>query len=433
MRSLAVGSTAPEAEYLGRNFNPVQYTANDPRGFALGQVLDMQRIQSNTPWSPFGRALTTVDAPEAYVRAGSTRPFNQTIQAMGEKAYGDSITLKADAEVFGAKLGFTHKQYSSSIEKSYVYRSIHGYKLRYLGWDIDQETDYEFFLSRRFVRDLKRLTAAELVNKYGTHVVTAYSLGAFQDLSVIVNSSYFSQEDALDIHGSLFGSKLSGGRNASQKASTHRTQLAIVYQQAGSDYTPPRPFLVPTVLFKNDIDITPLDPAAFQSQIRPNNPDFFELEGENVAIPDLISSLPLKVKYLAGIMDLARPERERSSNYVLVDPTTFALVKDGGKHLSIYLSDYRDGQVRIYRGDNPFATVNDPESSRQPTVWQASIDEDGLWQFRELHSQRYLCRDLQIRTIAQDTQGLRRWALNPIIPSAKNRAIGLAGLLIKSN
>lgn len=187
------------------------------------------------------------------------------------------------------------------------------------------------------------------------------------------------------------------------------------------------------MLFKNDIDITPLDPAAFQSQIRPNNPDFFELEGENVAIPDLISSLPLKVKYLAGIMDLARPERERSSRYVLVDPTTFALVKDGGKHLSIYLSDYRDGQVRIYRGDNPFATVNDPEASYQHGIWQASIDEDGLWQFRELNSQRYLCRDLQIRTIAQDTQGLRRWALNPIIPSAKNRAIGLAGLLIKSN
>lgn len=54
------------------------------------------------------------------------------------------------------------------------------------------------------MRDLKVLSAAELVEKYGTHVVTSYSTGASQDLAVAANSSPFTESEVMAIHGALW-------------------------------------------------------------------------------------------------------------------------------------------------------------------------------------------------------------------------------------
>ncbi len=46
--------------------------------------------------------------------------------------------------------------------------------------------------------------------------------------------------------------------------------------------------------------------------------------------------------------------------------------------------------------------------------------------------QKYLCRDLKMRTRAEDTAGLRYWGLNPSVTTSKDSSpYALSSLLIR--
>jgi len=287
--------------------------------------------------------------------------------------------------------------------------------------------DYEFYLSKRFVRDLKVLSAAELVEKYGTHVVTSYSTGASQDLAVAANSSLFTESEVMAIHGALWVGGMPLFPELQKKVSNNYSQLGVTYLQSGSKYEPNLSSVI-------DLDHTVgrYDQRLFQEQINANaHTTFLELEEGNPSIPSLISDIPLKVKYFSGILDLVRPSELGSTMYVLSNPETYELIPYQSTCLNVMLPRYESQQAFVYIGAGPYKIFE--EEGRSMTRWYARMQKTGLWTFQSLKSSKYLCRDFVLRTEQEDTGNLRFWGLNPTVATGVKSRYSLANLLIRKS
>lgn len=431
LRGLSDTELQPE-RFLGRGFNLVKHTANDRDGFAKWDVLDKARISADDPWSPFGRPIDSdVYAPEHIEQNEDPREPVHRIQAFfSGRSYSDTLTVSIGGEYKMVTLGYTNKRYTSGETASYIYRSIFGYKYLSEQYDVREKSDYEFFLHKRFVRDLKKLTAAELVEKYGTHLVTSYTTGAFQDLAVAASSSRFTDGEVSTIHAAFWKDKGSLSRGYVKKLIDNQKHIGITYIQAGSDYVPPRPLLSPSLLFDAPMEIAPLDQKAFTEQLRANaRSSFFSLEKDNPMIPSLISDIPLKVKYFSGILDLIRPPRVASTMYVLSDPESYVMTPYKTKFLTVMLPRYESQQVFVYIGTGAYQLFE--EEGRSMTRWHARMQETGLWTLQSITSRRFLCRDFVLRTAEEDSQNLRFWGLNPAIPTVNGNRYSLANLFIQ--
>lgn len=431
LRGLSDTELQPE-RFLGRGFNLVKHTANDRDGFAKWDVLDRARISADDPWSPFGRPIDSdVYAPEHLERNEDPREPVEHIQTfLSDRSYSDTLKVSIGAEYKVVSLGYTNKRYTSGGTASYVYRNIFGYKYLSEQYDVREVSDYEFFLHKRFVRDLKKLTAAELVEKYGTHLVTSYTTGAFQDLAVAASSSYFTEGEVSTIHAAFWKDKGSLSRGYLKKLIDNQRRIGITYIQAGSDYVPSKPLLSPSLLFDAPLEIAPLDRKAFKEQLRANaRSSFFSLEKGNPMIPSLISDVPLKVKYFSGILDLIRPQRVASTMYVLSDPERYVMIPYKTKFLSVMLPRYESQQVFVYIGTGAYQLFE--EEGRSMTTWYARMQETGLWTLQSITSRRFLCRDFVLRTAEEDSQNLRFWGLNPSIPTPNGNRYSIANLFIQ--
>jgi len=418
--------------YLGRSFDKLGFTSQDVQGFRLNEVLDLSRLASDSPWSPFGEALSS-SAPRVRAQAGKPDTISTLYEALGGDRLRDTLSLDLGGGYKPVQLSYPRQSSTSRPGESYLCRALRGYKYSYRRYDIQQGRDYGFFLNSRFVHDLRRLSASELIDKYGTHVVTSYSIGASQELTVVANSSVFTAEEVRSITGALWRSKGALSPQLEAKVSQHREQMSLSYLQAGSDYTPPSSFVRPANLFRGGQRGIFLDSAAFGDKAPREGKAFFELEGANVAIPSIIHSLPLRVKYTCGILDRIRPEGHPATMYVLSDPSTYQRIPYQSSFLNILLPKYQDAQVYVYIGPSAYRLLQEEggQGNRQ-TRWQASINEDGLWTLQSIHTKKYLCRDLKTRTLAEDTAGLRYWGLNPSVTTSKDsNPYALSTLLIQ--
>ena len=433
IRSTALDQDQDPDRYLGRSFDKLGFTAQDVQGFLPNQVLDLSRLASGNPWSPFGEALPTSAAPRVRAQAGKPDTLSTLYEALGGDQLRDTLSLDLGGGYKPVQLSYPRQSSTSRPGESYLCRALRGYKYSYRRYDIQQGKDYGFYLDGQFVRDLRRLSASELIDKYGTHIVTSYSIGASQELTVVANSSFFTSEEVRSITGALWTSKGALSPQLEAKVSQHRDQMSLSYLQAGSDYTPPSSFVRPANLFRGGQRGTHLDSAAFGDKASREGKAFFELEGANISIPSIIHSLPLRVKYTCGILDRIRPGGQPSTMYVLSDPSTYQRVPYQSSFLNIMLSKYQDTQVYVYIGPSAYHLLQEEggQGNRQ-TRWQASINEDGLWTLQSIHSKKYLCRDLKTRTLAEDTSGLRYWGLNPSVTTSKDsNPYALSSLLIQ--
>ena len=420
--------TLPAERYLGQCFNLVEHTANDAGGFTRWSVLDEKRIASNDPWSPFGRAITpTLRVPrhtELSVQPDD-RSFKRTYQSSVDKPFSDSMVVAVGKGYEKETCSYGNRRYSIGSLQRYVYRYTTGYKYLYERYDVADPMDYEFYLHKRFVRDLKMLSAAELVEKYGTHVVTSYSTGASQDLAVAANSSLFTESEVMAIHGALWVGGMPLFPELQKKVSNNYSQLGVTYLQSGSKYEPNLSSVI-------DLDHTVgrYDQRLFQEQINANaHTTFLELEEGNPSIPSLISDIPLKVKYFSGILDLIRPQRVASTMYVLSDPESYVMTPYKTKFLTVMLPRYESQQVFVYIGTGAYQLFE--EEGRSMTRWYARMQETGLWTLQSIISRRFLCRDFVLRTAEEDSQNLRFWGLNPAIPTVNGNRYSLANLFIQ--
>ena len=422
--------TLPAERYLGQCFDLVGHTANDAGGFTRRSVLDEKRIASNDPWSPFGRAITPTLRVPRHTELNvlpEERSFKRTYQSSADKPFSDSMVVAVGPGYEKVTCSYGNRRYSVGSLQRYVYRYTTGYKYLYERYEVADPMDYEFYLSKRFVRDLKVLSAAELVEKYGTHVVTSYSTGASQDLAVAANSSLFTESEVMAIQGVLW---VGGGilsPELQKKVSNNYSQLGVTYLQSGSKYEPNLSSLIDP-----GYTVGQYDQRLFQEQINANaHTTFLELEEGNPSIPSLISDIPLKVKYFSGILDLIRPQRVASTMYVLSDPESYVMTPYKTKFLTVMLPRYESQQVFVYIGTGAYQLFE--EEGRSMTRWYARMQETGLWTFQSLKSSKYLCRDFVLRTEQEDTGNLRFWGLNPIVSTGAKSWVSLANLLIRKS
>ena len=307
----------PAERYLGQCFDLVGHTANDAGGFTRRSVLDEKRIASNDPWSPFGRAITpTLRVPrhtELSVQPDD-RSFKRTYQSSADKPFSDSMVVAVGPGYEKVTCSYGNRRYSVGSLQRYVYRYTTGYKYLYERYEVADPMDYEFYLSKRFVRDLKVLSAAELVEKYGTHVVTSYSTGASQDLAVAANSSLFTESEVMAIHGALW---VGGGilsPELQKKVSNNYSQLGVTYLQSGSKYEPNLSSVIDP-----GHTVGQYDQRLFQEQINANaHTTFLELEEGNPSIPSLISDIPLNGKVLLWDLRLGATQQTGEYNVCLI-------------------------------------------------------------------------------------------------------------------
>ena len=321
-------------------------------------------------------------------------------------------------------MAYGNRRYSSGSSHQHIYRYMMGYKYLYEYYQTDTPTDYEFFLHKRFVRDLKKLSAADLVQKYGTHLVTSYSTGAALDLAVAANESLFTSSEVTSIFNALWVGGAALSPQLRSKVTHNHLQWGVTYMQTGSVYTPDPLYPITSV-----DAIRRYDEGLFKEQINPNaHTTFLELEKGNPSIPSLISDIPLKVKYCAGILDLVRPREVGSTMYVFSDPATYELTPYQSTYLNVMLPRYESQQAFVYIDAGSYKIFE--EEGRSMTRWYARMQETGLWTFQSLKSSKYLCRDFVLRTEQEDTGNLRFWGLNPIVPTGAKSPISLANRLI---
>lgn len=433
IRSTALDQDQDPERYLGRSFDKLRFTAQDVQGFLPNQVLDLSRLASGSPWSPFGEALPSSSAPRVRAQAGKPDTISTIYEALGGDQLRDTLSLDLGGGYKPVQLSYPRQSSTFRPGESYLCRALRGYKYSYRRYDIQQGRVYGFYLDGQFVRDLRRLSASELIDKYGTHIVTSYSIGASQELTVVANSSFFTAEEVRSITGALWRSKGALSPQLEAKVSQHRDQMSLSYLQAGSDYTPPSSFVRPANLFRGGERGIFLDSAAFGDKALREGKAFFELEGANISIPSIIHSLPLKVKYTCGILDRIRPEGHPATMYVLSDPSTYQRIPYQSSFLNILLPKYQDTQVYVYIGPSAYRLLQEEGGQgNEQSRWEASINEDGLWTLQSIHTKKYLCRDLKMRTLAEDTAGLRYWGLNPSVTTSKDsNPYALASLLIQ--
>ena len=202
VRSAALDQDQDPDRYLGRSFDKLGFTAQDVQGFLPNQVLDLSRLASGNPWSPFGEALPTSTAPRVQAQAGKPDTLSTLYEALGGDQLRDTLRLDLGGGYKPVQLSYPRQSSTSRPGESYLCRALRGYKYSYRRYDIQQGRDYGFYLDGQFVRDLRHLSASELIDKYGTHIVTSYSIGASQELTVVANSSFFTAEEVRSITGS---------------------------------------------------------------------------------------------------------------------------------------------------------------------------------------------------------------------------------------
>ncbi len=131
--------------------------------------------------------------------------------------------------------------------------------------------DYSKFLSKGFVRDLREMNGVDLIHRYGTHLITAYYIGAYSNLIITAVSDKFSKDEVMGLTASAFDGKLDA--TFARKVNLNKSSLRVEYSQGGSDYVPP----VDVISFRegfNPATINPIDRNAWLKMIRKDHKTF---------------------------------------------------------------------------------------------------------------------------------------------------------------
>lgn len=303
-------------------------------------------------------------------------------------------------------------------------------------YDLAEAQNLEFYLHKRFVRDLSRLSARQLVDKYGTHLVAQYLIGPYMNLSVSAKASTFTNEEIKKIEAKLWDSKLSLNHETKQKIERNISDIALIYRQGGSNYSPEKPILSLSTFYQ-DGALYALDRKAWEAGIRHDN-TFLMLAKDRqglIPIPDLISDVPLKIKYLTGMIYQSMSGSYSAINYALCNPLNYQAFKYKGKYIRVALRDYADAMevlhIGVDGGDILTESTLQNASSSERHKWDFAIQDNHLWTIKSRLSGKYLCTDGSLKALAEDSANTRFWLLNPIIPTADGNTRKASQLFIQ--
>lgn len=410
--------------FLGKGFDALHHQSDDSEGMSDLTILDLRRLEQDSPWNAWSSHPVpgSVYAPEAVIQPKLEDPTFTRVEDVTKSYNEKTITASLGLNIKPVKLDFNMNRVEKVDEKVHTYRQVASRPFFLVNYD-GEDSAYAYFLHRRFVADVKNLSAQALVRKYGTHLVTGYQLGAMASLTVSARQRYYSKDETFKLTASAMSNSLSYEQK--RKATQNEDALRVIYRQGGSDYTPA--FKEQVVdLFSPSKQVSGFDYEAWKRQIRPNDKSFMSLSArQQIAIPDLIQDPMLKWKYLCGIVHEANPGKRIT--YVLATPGSFASVLKDGQRIYAFLSGYESQVVSISYGNRLGESLSEKAlrgQGRGTYGYYAQYDNaTGNWTFRYMDDNAlgspamYLCRDLSLRTVAEDVQGLRYWVINPVVPN----------------
>lgn len=414
------GAGLQQTRFLGRGFNLLRYHRQEEAGITRLSILDLGKISQNAPWSPWGEEIPSdIYAPELIDETIYMDAVIGTPQDVSRAYAEDSVVVAGSGSLHPVSIRFNYPRVKREDEQVHHIRH-YSYKTdQRVSWSMLRDDYYRFFLSPAFVRQLQTLSGAELVERYGTHLVTGYDLGAFVDLIITTRQRAFSVEEGLALSSSAFqGKSIPGYASLAKKVEDNVASIRTVYMQGGSDYKVER--LAPLTLFARS-NPARIDLKAWQTGIRPADGTFLSLPTDQtslLAIPSLITPMPLRVKYLSAILHKANPGADIT--YILSEPDSFSPVKYQGEYIYLSMREYDSGSSYIYYGDASVNRLSEHLLTGQGSTgasWETKIEQDGRWVLYSSRLKQYLCRDLKLRGAQQDPQGLRYWVLNPIVPT----------------
>lgn len=430
--------------FLGKGFNLIRNRISEEAGISTYSVVDYNRLQGSRPWDPIGnRDFSDVYAPEIISDAQNSDPVRTYSEDISNRWFQDSLGIDLGSKYKKSSLNYKYANQTEGSYKSHVYRSYIYKTEKKVFYDAIDPSHFSFFLHARFINDLKRMRGYELVNKYGTHLITSYLLGPFIDLTILAKESYFTKNEIATLSSALFDKAVEINGGFSKKLKENYSHTSVIYRQGGSDYAPEKSILTFTSLF-NTGKIETINENEWYKQIRKNDNTFMSLSfvrEELVPIHDLIPDVPLKIKYICGIIDAIKkntsPSTSAATTFVFCEPKTFTPVLYNGEYIHTKLLSFEtQSYTTVFYGNGSFHPLSEytftgKEEAGEP--WIPSLNENGLWTLQNNSSKRFLCYDLVMRSELEDTQGKRFWMLNPILPSVYGGDYTWSNMLIKKN
>lgn len=409
------GTGTPETRYLGYGFDLLKHRVNDEMGFSTHPIVRLDNLTNGVMKNPWkvGRPSDYI-APSVELNRLSGNRFDEITKLVVDVCPNDTMTLN-----FGVPMrDFTRiHSYASShtphLNANYAHYYSYNVKER-VSLSFDKESDLQYYLDPRFVSHLYSLSAEQLIDYYGTHLVTEYDLGPFLDFMLVAHQEVFSRDEMYIIAANALGAIPTLPESLKEKMYKALSSLKIVYRQGGSDYLPN------ITAGRASLGSNLIDTKKWKEQLRVYDGTFMSLPRDVrrlVPIPDLIEPLPLKLKYISAILHRLNP----NSNiiYILSDPRTYQPIKYKGEYVYVPLSKYENSGCYVRYGSNHSNDLSEKEltgSGSLGTGWWCSLSPDGLWAFYLASAKKYLCTDLVLRTLEEDSEGLRYWGLNPIVP-----------------
>lgn len=408
--SIVLGARQVESQvesYLGRGFDLLGYQPWDKTGFRSAEILDL----NGEPWSPWGDGVP-VSSPEVVYEAYSSQAIERNehqriildqtkiqINPMPSRGYEPrtlNIQHRYALSTIGTNIGYG--SYCTLATKHIRLRDMQAHSLR-------------AYLSKTFVADLKNLPATKLVEKYGTHIVTAYDVGAYARLALYATFLSFEPKELALVERSFWDKQVVLSEGIKRKLKEQGNRIALYYEQEGSDYQTNNKLKDWRQVGNRTEPL--FDVERWQAGLRADAQAFLRLRADKgglIPIADLIEDVALKIKYLEGI--------SLSRLYALCNPKDYSRVYFEEKALSVGLLTYDTCQDDIHLdGSRKNLTYEEGIGlSSRPTNkyrWTLTLQPSGLWTIRAEATNKYYCVDGKLRTIDEDKLGLRHWLLIP--------------------
>lgn len=414
--------------YIGKGFNLMKYPRYDDRGFTKYPVLAL----AEPAWSPFGRAIEVEDIQVSLRQEPSPKIERLLFQDLSAVTQVDTMLLDLGADYQLHALSYINPDITRQADKSHTYSSFVFRKDKSVLLPIKENRNLEFYLDKGFVADLSKLPAEDLVYKYGTHVVKHYYVGPYMRLLLSAKASIFTKNELNKAQEKLWRGKLKFEEQLERKFSERYEDVAIQYRQAGSTYSPQEQLFSFARLSKSQTDS--LDDKAWEDRLVDDHAFLMAPAKGLVPIPDLIADIPLKVKYISGVLMETRPSKQSVINYILCNPSSYEPFKLKGKYVRLALKSYGDAVGRLRLGLDASKVLQETDFTGvgvKEHEWTYELQTNGLWTIKSRVSGRYLCTDAQMREENEDTKDLRFWLLNPIVPTPNGNSRSISQLLIR--
>lgn len=215
---------------LGAGYDAAR-TAFDDHIDVRSQIIDIERYLKS-------REIKDEDAIHiSNVNESYGKTYDEYLKS---ESIGFNLNFKAS--LFGVKLSWFNTEFSmnsSHSNKNVSKTSYHKYEeltvKRRIFFDNVAPSELKKYLTPQFVNDLKVLSASEIVNVYGTHVLTDVLLGG--KLSIYASAEVQENEfnSFLSINTSLFSGTLKGNKETTISKKLLKANYSLLVKTYGGD------------------------------------------------------------------------------------------------------------------------------------------------------------------------------------------------------